>query len=872
MRLLVFVVGFAVAGFCVPSVADEPEPPAYRALVNDQQTVGQALKRLDARFQQVAEQLQAQRPEEARKLTAAWQVLKQALVHEDVESCLRFLQSGQALEALGKQEEIVVDIEGVLKALISGQEQQTATPEEITRALDQLAGQRQQVQELRDRERQALESTKARRQLAHAAEQLQGLEQSLAALAQAQERVRDQPADESSRSAEEGAKQLAGIAQAAGQLLEKQRQLSEAVASAHSDFEAAAAARQALAEAQRAMARPAETGKPTPASEASEHVAQALAAMAESESPVAKLATKQLGEALKELSESKAAGAEPTSSPEASSPSLSSGEEVPPTRADTERNLAQAAMSLEQEANSALGQLRAAMQQAQQGEKALAAQAQEAAAALEPFAAREHGLPEQERKAEAAKGAMSKASSAMSQAAEAAAAKNPQATGAAQREAERELERAVDQLKGKADLLAREKASDAGAADQRDLAAQAAAAAAALSAAGEAMQQAGKSEAGNATEAAKQAEAAGEAMQKASKSLAEGDQAGAKKEQNAAIEQLKAAQEGVAAERKRVSERLAKAELEERARKERERANQADQASAQLGQAGSQAQQQAGQKAGEAAGAMRKAAAALDQGQEGEAEAEQESAVEKLDEADEQLAQEQRAYEDLRLEAERISITAELQRTIDAQVKINKAVVELDNKRVEAGALSRRDRFVAKKLSNEELELVGGLTKLVDKLGEEQQVWVFSHRLEGVRVDAQQVAEYLADNPPDTGYMTQELARDIVRVLLELKEAFEVPVEQGEPTDEDGKKKPNEPSPPQVKRLVPPLAELNLLKTMQEELLSRTRDLNDAIALAGGEPNAFQRALLRRLAVQQGNLAGVLKKMDEDAKRMSSGH
>jgi len=117
-------------------------------------------------------------------------------------------------------------------------------------------------------------------------------------------------------------------------------------------------------------------------------------------------------------------------------------------------------------------------------------------------------------------------------------------------------------------------------------------------------------------------------------------------------------------------------------------------------------------------------------------------------------------------------------------------------------------------------------------------------------------AKRLKEGDPST--YTQEVERQILSVLLELKEALER--EQRKPKKKKGGGGGGGGG---KRRLVPPLAELKMLRKMESDLLTNTRDLNEAIKLSGGKPNYVQQQLLKRLATRQGNVADLLKKISD---------
>src|SRR5256885_658676 len=188
---------------------------------------------------------------------------------------------------------------------------------------------------------------------------------------------------------------------------------------------------------------------------------------------------------------------------------------------------------------------------------------------------------------------------------------------------------------------------------------------------------------------------------------------------------------------------------------------------------------------------------------------------------------------------------AELEKAIEKQMAVNKRTVENDEARKQEGKLSRKDRFALQTVADDEEKLAEHVKVLVKKLGEEQQVWVFSRRLDDARIDEEEVVRLLRRDEPETGELTQRLERGTLRVFLDLKAAFEREMRNPKQPQQAGQQNQGG---PQRRRLVPALAELKMLKAMQQDVRRQTADLNEAIKLSGGEPNSMQRELLRRLA------------------------
>src|SRR5207244_1061963 len=116
-------------------------------------------------------------------------------------------------------------------------------------------------------------------------------------------------------------------------------------------------------------------------------------------------------------------------------------------------------------------------------------------------------------------------------------------------------------------------------------------------------------------------------------------------------------------------------------------------------------------------------------------------------------------------------------------------------------------------------------------------------------------------NDQDPSAPTQSLENDVLKNLTDLRKALDNEIKRRD----EQKKQPPPPQPkgPQTRRLVPPLAELKMLRNMQVEVNQRTKELYDAAQVTDGKLSQVQQRLLSRLTNRQSNIRDVLSKMND---------
>jgi hypothetical protein len=112
------------------------------------------------------------------------------------------------------------------------------------------------------------------------------------------------------------------------------------------------------------------------------------------------------------------------------------------------------------------------------------------------------------------------------------------------------------------------------------------------------------------------------------------------------------------------------------------------------------------------------------------------------------------------------------------------------------------------------------------------------------------VVEYL--NPGfDVGTYTQETELEVIRYLDSLKLALEEEIRRRrEPNPNQQPPPPSQGRPP----LVPPIAQILLLKKMQLDAMRRTQLLDAARANQDGDLDEFQQRMLDKLTLEQGRI------------------
>ncbi len=220
---------------------------------------------------------------------------------------------------------------------------------------------------------------------------------------------------------------------------------------------------------------------------------------------------------------------------------------------------------------------------------------------------------------------------------------------------------------------------------------------------------------------------------------------------------------------------------------------------------------------------MKNASAALgqqknDQGRESQKQAESElqQAIENLEQAIEQLKQEQREQTQRKLQTL-------LQAMLDKQLAINQDTLALDKKG--RAAWSHADDLTLTGLGRDQMGLADQTSEVLRLLKSDGTTLVFPQVMGHVRDDMERVADRLQkkDTGGDTQRIEAGIAETLAQLIESLKESAANPPPQSEGDSASGGQGCNPP-------LVPPSAELKLLRSCQQRLNQRkdktVRDMN----------------------------------------------
>ncbi len=243
----------------------------------------------------------------------------------------------------------------------------------------------------------------------------------------------------------------------------------------------------------------------------------------------------------------------------------------------------------------------------------------------------------------------------------------------------------------------------------------------------------------------------------------------------------------------------------------------------------------------------------LQQGDSEQAQKKEEETRRKLDEARKKVAQKRDHYLSLRQEELLLNMKQELQKLLASHREVQRETKDV-NLRIEErnGLVGRATRRALRRLASKEKDLAGTCS-FIRKTLEKEGSLVFSRVLLEAEQDLGEIARLLTSRPPETGILVQGIQEDVARNLSQLLAALKREIARR-------KQAPPRPSSnrgPGKKKLVPDVAELKMLKSLQEDLMQRTRNLQEEAGVPGGE--ALIQAELERLANRQNDLNQVFK-------------
>ena len=237
---------------------------------------------------------------------------------------------------------------------------------------------------------------------------------------------------------------------------------------------------------------------------------------------------------------------------------------------------------------------------------------------------------------------------------------------------------------------------------------------------------------------------------------------------------------------------------------------------------------------------------------------EMQEALEDLEQAERELAEEQQAAEEQLAQELLEKIADEITAFVERQQAVIDETNRLEAERRERGRLTRGQLISLRNLAELQTTLADETADLATKI---EAAAVFALAIRGAEQNMRRAAERLQDR--DTGRRTiesEEAARDrfvdLVAALEKNKEK-----ENDQATDEDqADQQPDQPQAggPQTDG-IPQLAQLKMLKTLQEDLLRRTAQLDRK--RNGGDLDEEQKTELVELTEQQGLLADITRNL-----------
>ncbi|HUU82483.1 MAG TPA: DUF4175 family protein [Phycisphaerae bacterium] len=360
-------------------------------------------------------------------------------------------------------------------------------------------------------------------------------------------------------------------------------------------------------------------------------------------------------------------------------------------------------------------------------------------------------------------------------------------------------------------------------------------------------------------QAADSIDSAAENMRGAADKVEQGDTSGARQEQDQALDDLRRARHRLQEEAERLSEETPPGDPTDAGTEQRKTADKTgDLADRMKGaQPGGRAEQQPApgqQNVEQAQGHMLDAADDLDRQNPDEATEDQDRAIDELNDARRQLEDE---LHQLRRE-ERAELLRDLEgrfaEMLSRQLAINTDTVAIHARGTPA--LTRPDRLRVAELAEGQRELAAEAGTCLHILQEEGTTIAFPRVVEQIQQDMSVAADRLSSL--SVGPLTQAIQEQIAAALRELIEAVQRKQDQeGQPDGQEGQ--PGDSSP-----LLPPSAELKLLRAAQVRINVRTATAEQA-RQAEEEPAQEVCRVVRQLEDRQGELARIASEMREQA-------
>ncbi len=243
-----------------------------------------------------------------------------------------------------------------------------------------------------------------------------------------------------------------------------------------------------------------------------------------------------------------------------------------------------------------------------------------------------------------------------------------------------------------------------------------------------------------------------------------------------------------------------------------------------------------------------------------QAETDEEDAAGYLKKALKEMKREEQKYQDIRQQEVLFRVKQELETLKSEQDEINRKTKAFDMEREEGVELRRSQRKNLLDMAERETGIRERVIAVKGKI-EEDGATVFSWVLDRNRDDLDEVIDSLKRKR--TGRMVQAIQKGISRRFDELLSALREELKRRMEASGTSGKKPDRKQPPP---LVPPVAELIMIRTMEEGALMRLEELiaRDP-ALRENKADPVRRELIRRMASEHADITELFDKILEQA-------
>ena len=305
-------------------------------------------------------------------------------------------------------------------------------------------------------------------------------------------------------------------------------------------------------------------------------------------------------------------------------------------------------------------------------------------------------------------------------------------------------------------------------------------------------------------------------MQQASSQLNNANPESAEQAQRQALEQMRKAQSSLGENRSLSPQQ--KEQSEELAQRQKEIQQEILELAKRLQEQRNNRYQSHLENAGKSAG---EASDSLNEGNPEQAEPQAEETEKYLNLAKDAVQREQEKYLDLRQEELLFRIGEELRGMIEAHEKAMETTTEADAERKDSGGNpSRALRLRISRIGREEQGIATDCNRVATGLDQEG-AQVFSFLLRANEEDLQRIAELLGpDGEYKTGELTQSLQQDVAERFGDLQQALKEEMRRRQQDQQNQSQNQN-----QQRQLVPDVAELKMLKKLEQYLEERTKTL-----------------------------------------------